>query len=296
MAQQKTSRFGRRLAPFVAVACLMLGACSSSISVGGTAATPPVEGATTTISEDAGDGGSASTIPSETTTSAGTVDYVPAVVPVEEPPFEEVTITTEDGLDLFARYWPGGSTAVLYTHMIQTQLSGPQDSTSLGPYPWGLVEAGYTVLTPDFRGHGQSPGVAFANDSKADIEAAYQFLVDEGYETIVALAVWGSGPVLVNVDAQSDDVDFDGIALLFPSLSRNGNDLVADLPAIDEPVYVMHIDGGSSGGIPNRLKPYINDLWDAFVFPRVPSGQTFIDVYGADFLGRLIAFVDEASS
>lgn len=285
----------RRLIPLAAAVALAISACSTtvggqpptdSISPPDTVANPGVTVPTTP------EGAPGDT----TTTTVADVAFTPTSPPVEEPAFEAMTITTDDGLDLFARYWPGGSTAVLYTHHIQTALSGPQDSTFLGPWAWGLVEAGYTVLTPDFRGHGESPGEAFANDSKADIEAFYQFLADEGYETIVALASRGSAPVLVNVDGANPDVTFDGIGVLFPPLSRNGNDLKADLPLIEAPVWIVHIDAGSSGGIPKRLVPVTPNLYDDHLFARIPSGLQFIDVSGDEYMGRMLAFIEHVES
>jgi hypothetical protein len=82
------------------------------------------------------------------------------------------------------------------------------------------------------------------------------------------------------------------MALLFTPLARNGNDLVTDLPNVDVPVWIVQSDFGSTGGIPHRLTPYTPDLWEGFVFPSVPSGLTFIDVYGEEFAGRMIAFVE----
>jgi hypothetical protein len=60
--------------------------------------------------------------------------------------------------------------------------------------------------------------------------------------------------------------------------------------ALDEPVWIVHIDVGSTGGIPTRLKPHVSNLYEAFLFPRVPSGLQFIDVYGAEYSGRQRAF------
>jgi len=281
-----------RAAPWLAAVALVATACATSTTLN----TLPPEGADTTSATVANPGGinvtgSTPSIQDSTTTSLAGGTFTPHPVAVEEPESEELTITTDDGLDLYAKIYRGGPTAVLYTHHFQTTRSGPQSSDTTAPMSWTLADAGYTVLTGDFRGHGQNEGDDNVNDSKADIRAFYEYLVGEGYETIVSFAVWGSGPVVVNVDANDDGIDFDGIALLFPSLARNGNDLITDLPGIDVPVWIVHLDVGSSGGIPTRLRPHVPDLYDAFAYPSFGSGLTFLDVYGEEHAGRMIAFL-----
>ena len=280
-------------APWLMAVALVATACATSTSVN----TLPAEGADTTSATVANPGGinvtgSTPSVGDTTSTTTVTTDYTPYPLSDEEPEFEEVTVTTEDGLDLYAKIHRGGPTAVLYTHHFETTRSGPWSGDSLSPFSWTLADAGYTVFLGDFRGHGRSPSVRNPNESKADIRAFYQYLVDEGYETIVAFAVWGSGPVIVNVDANDDAIDFDGIALLFPSLARNGNDLITDLPGVDAPVWIVQNDIGSWGGIPKRLSPHVPDLYEALVYPNTPSGVTFVDVYGTEHAGRMIAFLE----
>ena len=118
--------------------------------------------------------------PTETVTSEAPPSVFDLVTPpAEPPPFEEVTITTndEEPIDVYAKYWAGDSTAVLYTHHFQ-------------------------------------------------------------------------------------------------------------------PVWIVHIDVGSTGGIPTRLEPHVANLYETFLFPRVPSGLQFIDVYGPEYGGRQLAFID----
>lgn len=290
---KKTFRKRITVAPWLLAVALVATACATSTSQD----TLPAEGADTTSATVANPGGiniTGSTPPSDdtSTTEAPPPDFTPFPVSVEEPEFEEVTVTTEDGLDLYGKIYRGSSTAILYTHHFETTGSGPQSGATLAPLSWTMADAGFTVFTGDFRGHGNSPSDRNPNESKADIKAFYDYLVSEGYDTIVSFAVWGSGAVIVNVDANDDDLNFDGIALLFPSLARNGNDLITDLPGIANPVWIVHIDVGSTGGIPKRLSPHVPDLYDAFVYPRPPSGVTFLDTYGTEHAGRMIGFVE----
>lgn len=283
--------FDRRIAIVAAAIGFVVASCSSSIGgeLPATTEAPP-----DTVANPGGINVTGSTTPDieTTTTEAPEIPYTPVPLTLESPEFEAVTITTADDIDLYAEYYRRGPTAILYTHHIATSRSGPFDSSSNHPWTWTLADHGYTVLAPDLRGHGQSEGTIHVNDTKLDIDALYQFLVDEGFETIVSFNIWGSGPMAVNANVTSDAVDFDGMALLFTPLARNGNDLVTDLPLTTVPIWIVQSDFGSSGGIPYRLTPYTPNLWDAFVFPRVPTGLTFQDVYGEEYVGRMIAFLD----
>lgn len=280
-----------RLLATAAAVTVITAACSTTI--GGTG-TPTTESPSDTVANPGGINVTGATVPDSetTTTEALTQPFVPRPLVLEKPEFEEVTITTSDDIDLHTEYYKRGTTAVLFTHHIATSRSGPSDHESNAPWTWTLADSGYTVLAPDFRGHGQSEGDIHVNRTKLDMTALYQFLVDEGFETIVSFNVWGSAPMAVNAHVTDDTIDFDGMALLFTPLARNGNDLVTDLPNVDVPVWIVQSDSGSNGGIPHRLEPYTPNLYEGFVFPSVPSGLAFIDVYGEEFAGRMMAFLE----
>lgn len=291
----------RRLRYLTALTAVAMVASACSATIGGTG-TPTTEPTSDTVADPGGISVTGSSEPESdssaatTTTEAPTRPFVPTPWSLEKPEFEQVTITTSDDIALNAEYFKRGPTAVLYTHHIATTRSGPFDLTSNEPWTWTLADAGYTVLAPDFRGHGESEGDIHVNRTKQDMTALYEFLANEGYETIVSFNIWGSAPMAVNAQVTDDSIDFDGMALLFTPLARNGNDLVTDLPNVDVPVWIVQSDFGSTGGIPKRLTPYTPNLWEAFVFPTVPSGLQFIDVYGEEYAGRMLAFLEHIES
>ncbi|MBN8658127.1 MAG: alpha/beta hydrolase [Anaerolineae bacterium] len=102
----------------------------------------------------------------------------------DEIPFEDVTLTTKDGLELSAWYTPPqNGTVILIAH-------GYNDNRPESIYAM-FVEHGYGALAWDFRSHGGSEGElsTLGYYERMDVEAALDFaLTHEGVEHIGA---WG---------------------------------------------------------------------------------------------------------
>jgi alpha/beta superfamily hydrolase len=218
---------------------------------------------------------------------------------VAEPPsWEDVTITTEDDVDLYARYWPGGSTALLVGHDYSVTTAGAfgqrpdQSSEVFLQFTGTFAREGYTVLSPDFRGHGQSSGDFRPQDGVIDLKAAYEFLVEEGYEKIVMVGWIGAGTTAVVLDAADDAVAFDGIALLFSPPQDHGMDANAVLEELEAPTYFVAINSGTTASWARRMSNKATNSVGAFVFENVPTGLTFTDVFGPEFVGRILDFAD----
>jgi alpha/beta superfamily hydrolase len=237
----------------------------------------------------------ATTEPVETTTAPFTrlIDLV-----AEPPAWQDVTITTEDGVDLYARYWPGGPIALLVGHDYSVTTAGAygqrpdQSSEVFIQYTGTFAREGYTVLSPDFRGHGQSGGEFRPQDGVIDLKAAYDFLVKEGYEKIVMVGWIGAGTTAVVLDADEDEVAFDGIALLFSPPQDHGMDANAVLEDLEAPTYFIAINSGTTASWARRMSNKATNSSGAFVFENVPTGLTFTDIFGPEFIGRILDFAD----
>lgn len=258
---------------------------------------------TTAQNADAGDTGDTtdSESPQESTTTTVFARLVEAAV--ESPPGEqEITLSTEDGEELFARFWPGDEIAVLFTHEYDAAQAGasgqrpPQSSDSISALSWTMAQNGHTVLAVDFRGHGQSSGSYSVKGSQVDMKTAYEYLAEQGYTTIVGMAQGGSAPVMANLAATDEAFDLAGIGMLFTPLGETGFDAGQALAELDEPVWLVGIDFGSFGGVTKRLEPKVVNLYDRIVFPSVPSGLQFFDIYGEEYLGRQLDFVETVAA
>jgi len=240
------------------------------------------------------------TSPYSTTTTTTTL--APRFVPLleEPPPFEEVTFTTEDDIELSAKYWRGGPIAVLAGHDFYTTADAsdgfePRSSDTELWWTGPIANEGYTVLAPDFRGHGGSSGDVSVRNSPVDLKAAYEFLEAEGFDTIVMLGLVGSGTASVVLDAEDPDVEFAGIAMIWSAPQEVGLDAQRVLYGIDAPVFLVSFENVRLERWAKLMSDEIDDLYDLVIYSPAPDGMGFTDVYGEEFVGRLVDFVEYAA-
>jgi hypothetical protein len=117
-----------------------------------------------------------------------TVDTVPEWA---QPDSGVIQLTTSDGVDLVADYYPSeteGASAVILLHMIPPnwdRTSWPDTFIS------ALGDKGWAVIVPDRRGAGDSGGLASeaytGAKGKYDAEACVQRVVDDGYGDIAII-------------------------------------------------------------------------------------------------------------
>lgn len=280
----------RKHAAVLAALLMLAASCSSNTEPTTTTQAVSVEttGETPTTAGD-------TTEPAETTEAPFT--RLPVIV-AEPPQWEDVTFITEDDVGLYGRFWPGGSTALLVGHDYSVTTAGAfgqrpdQSSESLLPFTGTFAAEGYTVLSPDFRGHGQSGGDFEPQAGVVDLAAAYAFLDEQGYETIVMVGWVGSGTTAVALDAAEEDIAFDGIVMLFSPPQDHGIDANAVLADLEAPTFFIGSNAGTSASWARRMSNKATNSVGAFVFERVPTGLQFIDVFGSEFTGRILDFAD----
>lgn len=278
-----------------AMACLVslvLAVAACSATSGEEEATANAEGASGTQPAV-----TTTTSPFSTTTTTTTIPPRFEALLAEPPPSQDVILMTEDGLELYARYWPGGPVAVLAGHDFHTAsdaADGREPESSESELWWtGVVaNAGYTVLSPDYRGHGQSPDSPSIRDAPVDLKAAYEFLVAEGYETIVMAGIVGSGTAAVVLDAGDPDVEFAGIAMIWSAPQEIGLDAQRVLYGIDAPIYLVSSQNPRLERWSKLMAAEIDDLYDLVLYGPPPDGVPWVDVYGEEFVGRLLDFID----
>jgi dipeptidyl aminopeptidase/acylaminoacyl peptidase len=115
------------------------------------------------------------------------------------PIYEEITLTTTDGLKLSGWYVPGPKpNAIVLVHGIHANRKAVMPEATI------LAEAGYHLLMFDLRGHGQSEGeiVTYGYLEALDVQAAVDYLVAlPGVEQIGALGTSLGGAAVARAAA-----------------------------------------------------------------------------------------------
>ena len=103
------------------------------------------------------------------------LDATPALAGL---PYEDVSLTTTDGLQLHAWFIarPREKGVVLFSHGNAGNISHRLDSMKI------FYDLGYSVLIFDYRGYGKSEGAPSEQGTYRDAEAAWEYLTgDRGY-------------------------------------------------------------------------------------------------------------------
>jgi hypothetical protein len=104
----------------------------------------------------------------------------------------------------------------------------------------------------------------------------------------------GSGTTAVVLDASDEDVSFDGITMLFSPPQDHGMNADAALSDLETSIFFVGSNAGTSASWSRRMEAKALNSQGAFVFDRTPTGLQFSDVFGPEFIGRILDFVDGA--
>jgi alpha-beta hydrolase superfamily lysophospholipase len=226
--------------------------------------------------------------------------------------YRDLTLTTDDGLDLSAWYVPAaepGAPTVLLAHGLLGSKGG-----MLRFVPW-FHDAGYNIMLLDFRGHGGSDPrpSTIGPEEVLDIKAALDWLDAEGAgDRVAGLGMSLGASALVNTAIQDDRLD----ALILDSLFAEWGDtdfaqgyrlppdwLVPGVPSpedlmprIDVPVFIIHGTADilthedhahrlyAAANQPKEI--WINDsghAWSAWTYPDAYQQKVL------DFLGSALS-------
>ncbi len=204
------------------------------------------------------------------------------------------TLLTEDGLQLDARLFLGDRQRIV---ILLHQYSA--DQTSWFDQAKALQAEGFSALTFDFRGYGESEGSADPTQIVTDVDAALAFAGAQGYTEAVLVGAsmggtaalvaaaedesgtratvgQGHAPEIVGIVAISAPVEFAGldastaaselatpvavIAALGDESARTSFDEFVEVAAI--PVEHRLLVGGTAHGTELLRSPYAHSVWD----------------------------------
>ena len=213
--------------------------------------------------------------------------------PLAQNPGEMVTFTTTDSVNLAGTLFGQGDTAVILAH----QGTPGADQTTWQPFAHLLAERGYTALTFDFRGVGQSEGELGYGKLARDVSAAVQFLQGRGYQHIVCAGASMGGTACI---LAAQDFAFTGVILLASTMmAGSGMDsmhLTPDgLKTLTQPKLFIAADGDRSPVVADtkhmyELSPNPKDL---LLLPGTQHGTDLFNTdAGEELSAAMLRFID----
>ena len=95
--------------------------------------------------------------------------------------YQEHPLMMQDGIEIMTWYAKGNvdKPAVLYFHGNASQ------NAVFAPYLKTYLDKGYTVMIPEYRGFGNTPGRTTEENMFSDATEVYDFLKEEGYSKVI---------------------------------------------------------------------------------------------------------------
>lgn len=161
--------------------------------------------------------------------------------PGEPPPGETVRFTTGDGVELVGDLHGDGDVGVILLHMFQS------DRTALSSFAALLADEGYTALTLDFRGYGDSGGDRVIEDIWRDALAAVRFMRGRGFERIILVGASMGGTAALVVAAREE---LEAVVTLSAASSFMGLSIPPEaVELIEEPKLFVAAQGDSPAAV-----------------------------------------------
>jgi len=229
------------------------------------------------------------------TPSKATPTSPPAATPTETTPpsarVDEVSFTTDDDVKLSGTLFGDGEIAVILAH----QGAQGADQTSWEPFASLLAEEGFTALTFDFRGRGQSEGILQENELVRDVRAAATFLRDRGSSRIVCVGASMGGTSCLKLALETD---LEGLVVIASTMSLGPPTDVypQDFPLLTMPKLFVCAEDDRYAGLTERAQ----EMYDLSpepkqikFFPGVVHGTELFDTpQGDEFTALLLGFLE----
>lgn len=248
------------LAAFVALLAV-IAACGDD-------ATPPTEAPVPTSATVTTPSTVASTAPLPPTTGPVLDPDGPSAPTTTTPVLGPFEIRTSDGLILEAERFGTGADFVVLAHM------RPADMTSWYSFAQFLADEGYSVITFNFRGYGNSEGAGFAVD--VDVVAAVDAAVSLGAERVFVIGASMGGTGAIAAAAQRD---LAGVITLSAPAAFQGTDAAAAAARIETALLLIASANDSPyNGDAETLGAAAGDTARVILYPGRKHGtEIFLD-------------------
>lgn len=160
-----------------------------------------------------------------------------------------VSFTAADGVKLEGRFFGKGKTGLILAHMY------PADQTSWFEFAKELADKGYTVLSFNFRGYGDSEGTKEIAKIDLDEAAAIKFMKRRGIERPFLIGASMGGTVSLKLAAQSDVA---GVVSLSGPVEFQGLSVLKDISKVKSPKLFLAADDDPAGAADSARWLYNN--------------------------------------
>jgi pimeloyl-ACP methyl ester carboxylesterase len=222
----------------------------------------------------------APTVPPEATAPPAAT----ATAPVAEG--EAVSFETEDGVAIRGYLFGSGDTAIILSHM------RPNDQRAWFDFARELADQGYTALTYDFRGYGETGGDKELGLIDRDLSAALTFMEKRGYSRIYLVGASMGGTASLIVAAREDVA---GVVAVSAPARFEGLEADAAVAEIEEPkLFIASLNDRDAFTSLQAFNRAAGEPKDDLTFEGSAHGTELLEgEHAARFKARIIQFLHE---
>ena len=209
------------------------------------------------------------------------------IAPVAEG--EAVSFNTEDGVTIRGYLFGTGETAVVLSHM------RPNDQRAWFDFARELADQGFTALTFDFRGYGETGGDKELSLIDRDLTAAVRYLEQQGFARIYLVGASMGGTASLIVAAREDVA---GVVIVSAPARFEGLEADAVVADIKEPkLFIASIDDRDAYTSLQAFNRAAGEPKGDLTFEGDAHGTELLESeHAAEFKARIIGFLRETGS
>ena len=231
--------------------------------------------------------------PPETLPTGGATAVAPTGTPGPSAVGSPVNFVTEDNVVVKGHLYGTGGAAVVFAHMY------PNDQRVWAPFAAEVAGQGYTALTFDFRGYGETGGQKDISRIDRDLVAAVRFLRERDYDKVVLVGASMGGTAALKVAARDDLADIiAGVVAVSAAESFRGLVARDDVSRISIPVLFVASEGDD--GAPQSLQSMFERVGgqkDRRLFSGGAHGTELLDgEHAAEVKALILDFIGSLSS
>lgn len=184
-----------------------------------------------------------------------------------------LSFTTEDGITLGGHLFGSGQAGVILAHMY------PADQASWYPTARRLAQAGYLVLTFDFRGYGESGGAKQLELIDRDVSAAITTIRQQGAAEVVlaGASMGGTASLVAGERAQAlSSIRLAGVVTLSAPVEFKGLSAAAAVPGIIVPLLFIAAENDAGAAGARQLEQLSSGKGDVQIVPGSDHGTELL--------------------